>query len=254
MRSLLIGPVRSECSRRLTVRAAEARLPNVSPAQLTAHQNPCVGSPRSEDAGGRLTSRGFETFSRASVVAKCGLEEKLGALATLGALTRQTVDNAFSGRDVFWGISQEDDLTPQRQGEKLMAEIISGGFDKGLSAAFRDEKKQQTFRELLKDYAGVVKASEFIERQLVTTNGYRFAKYVEPDYPSLGAAALVLGRVDLRLGIDPATGKVRSVTVIRGQTELAERASNAAQNWQFEPSSIDSESINVAIDFRFRCP
>lgn len=254
VRSILIGPVRSECFRRLTVRAAEVRVPSVSPAQLTAHQNPCAGSSRSEDAGGRLTSGGFGTFSRASVVAKCGLEEKLGALPTLGALTERTVGSALGGRDVFWGISQEEDLIPQRQGEKLIPEIVSGAFDKGLSAAFRDQQKQQTFRDLLKDYAGVVKASELIERQLVTTNGYRVAKYVEPDYPSLGAAALVLGKVDLRLGIDPATGKVRSVTVIRGQTELAERASKAAQNWQFELSSIDSESINVAVDFRFRCP
>lgn len=253
VRSILIGPVRPECPRRLTVRAAEARLPNISPDQLTANQNPCNGNPRSEDKATRSVV-GFGTISRAGVVAKCGMEEKVGSLTSLGALTRQTVDRAFSGRDIFWGISQEEDLIPQYEGEKLIAEIISGGFDKGLSAAFRDEKKQQTFRDLLKDYTGVVRASEFIERRLVTSNDYRITKYVEPDYPSLGVAALVLGKVELRLGIDPAAGNVRSVTVIHGQTELAERASKAAQNWEFEPGSIDSESINVVVDFKFRCP
>ncbi len=219
VRSILIGPIRPECPRRLTVRAAEARLPNISPAQLTADQNPCVGSPRSEETGGHLNSARFATFSRASVVAKCGMEEKVGSLPSLGALTQQIVNNAFDGRDVFWGISQEEDLIPQRQGEKLIPEILSGSFDKGLGAAFRDEQKQRTFRDLLKGYTGVVKASEFVEGRLVIANGYRLAEYAEPDYPSLGVAALVLGKVDLRLAINPATGKVRSVTVIRGQTE-----------------------------------
>ena len=98
------------------------------------------------------------------------------------------------------------------------------------------------------------KASEFVDRRLVNANGYRVTKYVEPDYPSLGVAALVLGKVDLRLGIDPDTGQVRNVTVVHGQTELAERASKAAQGWQFEPKSLYSDSITVAVDFRFRCP
>ena len=191
VRSILIGPVRSECPRRLTVRAAEARLHNISPAQLTANQNPCKGSPRSGDTGGQLAGVRFETFIRAGVIAKCGLEEKLGSLSSLGALTDKTVKGAFGGRDIFWGISQEEDLIPQRQGEKLLAEIRAGAFDKGLNVAFRDEGRQRTFRDLLMDYAGVVKTSELIERQLITTNGSRVAKYVEPDYPSLGVAALV---------------------------------------------------------------
>ncbi len=252
VRSVLIGPVRPECPRRLTVRAAEARLPNISPAQLTAVQNPCNGNPGSEDKAARGAD-GFGTITRSGVIAKCGSEEKVGTLGSLGALTERTVERAFGGRDLFWGISQEEDLVPQRQGEKLISEIRSGAFDKGLNAAFRDDGRQRTFRDLLMDYAGVVKASEFIERRLVTANGYRVAKYVEPGYPSLGVAALVLGKVDLRLGIDPATGEVRSVTVIRGQSELAERTVKAAQSWHFEPKAVDSESITVAVDFRFQC-
>lgn len=251
VRSILIGPVRSEC--RLTVRAAEAILPNISPAQLTAAQNPCIGNPRRE-AKTTGTVVGFSTIRRSGVVAKCGLEERVATLASLGALIEKIGEGAFIGRDVLWGISQDQDVAPQRLGEKLIPEMRSGAFDKGLNAAFGDERKQRTLGELLMDYAGVVKASEFIERQLVTTNGYRVTKYVEPDYPSLGVAALVLGKVELRLGIDPVMGTVGNVAVIRGQSELAERASKAAQSWQFEPSSIDSDSITVAVDFRFRCP
>lgn len=197
---------------------------------------------------------GFGTISRSGVIAKCGSEEKVGTVESLGVLIERTVEKALGGRDLFWGISQEEDLVPQLQGNKLIAEIISGAYDKGLSAAFRDEKKKQIFRDLLKDYAGVVKASEFVERRLVTANRTQLTKYVQPDYPSLGAASLVLGKVDLRLRIDRATGEVRNVTVIGGQAELVERASKAAQNWQFEPKSLDSESITVAVDFRFRCP
>jgi hypothetical protein len=144
--------------------------------------------------GGHIRVSRFGTFSRDSVVAKCGLEEILGALPSLGALIHQIVDGAFGGRDVFWGISQEEDLEPQRLGAKLIPELVSGEFDKGLNAAFRDEQKQRTFRDLLKDYAGVVKASELVERQLVATNGYRLTKYLQPEYPSLGVAALLLGK------------------------------------------------------------
>ena len=253
VRSILIGPVRPECPRRVTIRAAEERLPNISPAQLTADQNPCNGNPRTEDKTAR-SADGFGTISRSGVIAKCGSAEKVGTLGSLGALTERTVERALGGRDLFWGISQEEDLVPQRRGENLIPEIVSGNFDKGLDAAFGDERRLRTFRDLLNDYAGVVKASEHIERRLVITNGYRVAKYVEPDYPSLGVAALVLGKVDLRLGIDPDTGQVRNVTVVHGQTELAERASKAAQGWQFEPKSLYSDSITVAVDFRFRCP
>lgn len=49
IRSILIGPVRLECPRRLTVRAAEARLPNVSPVQSADKQNPCNGGLQSKD-------------------------------------------------------------------------------------------------------------------------------------------------------------------------------------------------------------
>lgn len=73
--SIMIGPIRHECPRRLTVRAAEARLPNISPAQLTTGQNPCNGNPRSEDKTARSVFR-FGTISRAGVVTKCGLEDR----------------------------------------------------------------------------------------------------------------------------------------------------------------------------------
>jgi hypothetical protein len=256
VRSILIAPVRLACPRRLTVRAVEARLSNVTPAQLTVSRNPCDGDRRSDDIGGNLRSVRSETFSRAAAVAKCGSEEKLGSLSNLGALAQRTVDGAFGPRDVFWGDSEGEDLKPQLQGDKLIPEITSGRFDKGLNAAFRDEASRtpRSFRDLLKDYAGVVSAREFVDRRLIAGNGYRVVKYVEPDYPPLGVAALVLGKVDLRLGIDPATGQVRNIMVIRGQAELAERASKAAQSWQFAPDSIKSESITVAVDFRFRCP
>jgi len=111
-----------------------------------------------------------------------------------------------------------------------------------------------TFRYLLKDYAGVLKASEFVTRQLVPADKYQITKYVEPDYPSLGIAALILGTVNLRLRIDASTGEVQNVIEARGQAELAERASKAARQWRFTPNSVQSDSIAVAVDFRFRCP
>jgi len=253
VRYILITPVRS-CPRTLTVRAAETRLPKILPAQLTSSQNPCDGSSQRKDAN--VPGNAFPTFSmtRAGIVAKCGLEERLATLPQLDALTRQIVDRAFGSREIFWGISEEEDLEPQREGNKLISEIASGRFDKGLNAVFRDGQLQRTFRDVLKDYTGIVKASDFVDRRLVTTNRYQFTKYIEPDYPLLGVAALVLGKVDLQLRIDTSTGEVRNVTVMRGQAELAERASRAAQSWHFEPNSIDSESITVAVDFRFRCP
>jgi len=253
VRYVLMTPVRL-CPHSLTVRAAEARLPNTSPAQLTIDQNPCDGTLRSQGANTpRNVASRFSTY-RTGIVAKCGLEEKSGTLPQLDALIRRIIDRAFGSREVFWGISEEEDLEPQRQGDKLVSEIASGSFDKGLKAAFREERTQRTFRDLLKDYSGVMEAREFVDRPLVTANGYRFIKYVEPDYPALGVAALLLGKVEFQLRVDTGTGEVQNVAVVRGQEELAERARKAARNWQFEPQSLDSELINVAVDFKFRCP
>ena len=255
IRYVHIGPVRT-CPRprNLSVRAAETRLRNVSPTELSRALNPCDTRVREYPDRKREDVR--FTFEHAGIVATCGSVEISAGGTRYYELAQQIANIAFGSREVFWGMSEEEDLEPQRVAEKLLPEIAGGRYDAGMSAAFGSQltPRPARFREVLSEYAGIVRASAFVTRKMLPEGNYEMLHYVEPAYPSLGVASLILGTVDLRLEIDPSSGGVRDVMVTGGPSELAERTRMAALDWQFAPKSVKSRTIRVGVDFKFQCP
>lgn len=72
-------------------------------------------------------------------------------------------------------------------------------------------------------------------------------KTVEPVYSNFARRACIEGEVRLELGIDH-DGVPRRIRVLRGSPELAESAVAAAEQWRFEPASLNEEPI--AFDYR----
>lgn len=70
---------------------------------------------------------------------------------------------------------------------------------------------------------------------------------VPPVYSNFARRACMEGEVRLELGIDR-DGIPRRIRVLRGSPELSESAIAAAEQWKFEPASLDGRA--VAFDYR----
>ncbi len=274
-----IAPFSPYCSRTI-VQAAEAKVPNISPAQLVKNNNPCGVSPKALHAALRKyaqTGGVFETISF-GISARCGdssvslqlpipekvnrtlMEKAHPAMARIWDLPSEITDRAFEPNDIFFGRTAEDELALERAGEKLVPDLISGRFDAGLAAAVKGGVgtwHSPNFKSLLESYRGPVSAMEanasFVPR-LVNADAYRFDRFVAPKYPVLAMQAQVEGNVELRITLDRATGIVESASAISGHPLLKAPAIAAAEQWRFAPNSADSGSLTVTLDFAPRCP
>ena len=263
IRYLRIAPTNVFCPK-LIVQAVEARMPNVSPAQLLKNNNPCSVKPASLRAAVKKYTRKvglFETISF-GVVAKCGsssvplrlpISEQLDMkrmksahpeIARLWDIASDITDPAFGPKDIFHDRTEEDDLVLQRAGEKLISELISGRYDIGLAAAVTGNVgawPSPSFRSLLDSYHGPISATEAKASyvpQLVNADAYRLTHYVAPKYPPLAMQARIQGKVELQLALDPATGEVHSLSAVSGHALLKPSAIEAARQWRFALESL----------------
>ncbi len=280
IRYIRVAPLSVFCERSMIVQSAEAVVRNESPAKLLQHNNLCAIRPIDLKAAiQRYPGRegAFETISF-GIVAQCGdslqtfavpIPEKVNLkklkaarpeFARLWDLTSDITDRAFGDKDNFHDRSEEDDAALQKAGAKLVPELISGRYDRGLTAAHSGNVGRaghMTFRSLLKTYGGPISASDagrpFVPT-LVNANAYRFDRYIAPKYPPLAMQARIQGKVELQLTVQPATGEVEKVIAISGHPILTPAALEAAKHWHFEVSAISGETLNVTLDFALTCP
>jgi TonB family protein len=74
-------------------------------------------------------------------------------------------------------------------------------------------------------------------------------KYIEPEYPRAAAIRGIGGRGIFRLTINPKTGEVDEVIVLKstGVTLLNESCAKAFLSWRFQPGSVSQ----VVVPFEF---
>lgn len=82
---------------------------------------------------------------------------------------------------------------------------------------------------------------------------YRFVKYVAPERSLLMLSARISGLVRLRVHVEPTTGQVTNVDVLRGAPLLAAEATRASRLWQFERGSVTGEPLDVYLNFSMDC-
>lgn len=278
VRYIRLAPASAYCARTI-VQAAEARVSGKSPAQLIGQNNPCAVNPRTFRATLPKPRKNLSAFEATSygIVAQCGdtsislglpiaqevdleqLKSTHPALARLWSLSSEIVESTFGNKDVFHDRSEAEDSALQQAGEKLVPELIAGGYDRGLMEARRGNvggAKELYFRTLLSDYRGrmtdsEVKQSE--EPKLKNAAAYRFANFVAPKYPRLALQARISGEVDLVLKVNPETGEVLEAEASKGHRLLGESATEAARRWRFEPGSLKGNTLSLTIDYALPC-
>ncbi|HEV1285978.1 MAG TPA: energy transducer TonB [Bryobacteraceae bacterium] len=264
---------------RIILQSAEARIRDKSPGDLVKTANPCAVNPRSLAAEVKRYPRSESVFEAISfgIVAECGpasvtlglpmpqtvdlklLGRENPMMARLWDLASEITDQAFGPKDIFHDRTDEDDLALQRAGESVVAEMVDGKYDVGLSAAVRGnvgEWRSAKFRDLLSGYKGLISANDqkvSYVPQLLNPQSYRFARFEAPKYPPLARQAHIEGKVELRLTLEPATGQVRDAVAVSGHRLLTPSAIDAAKQWIFVPESINSGSASVTLDFVLRC-
>jgi TonB family protein len=265
---------------RMVVQSAEARLPGKSISDLIETTNPCAIQPRAFRAALKdYATRGsvLETISfglvascrSSDVVFELPIPEKVDMnrlkrehpnIANLWNLASFMTDAAFGLKDIFHDRTEDDDMTLQRAGEKIVPELMSGTYDAGLTAAVKGgvgEWKSPSFRGLLEDYRGPVSATEAnrtFTAQLLNSSEYKFDHYVTPKYPPLAQQAQIQGKVELQLALNPSTGEVVDVSAISGHQLLARTAIDAAKQWRFRPESLNSEMLRATLSYEPHCP
>lgn len=265
---------------RLIVESVEARVPHKTPGELTEANNPCAVEPRALNAALPKYIRSVGSFEsiRIGVVARCGLasvslglppveEKDFGRLqkahpklARLWNLSSDITDRIFGQSDPFHHRTDAQEMAMQQAGDKRVPDLMSGRYDLGLSTAIgqnAESGRSTTFRSLLADYRGPVGAAEArIDYIAESTDAqaYEFAHFAVPTYPALAKMARIVGKVKLRLRVETATGRVTDVSPVSGHPLLASSATEAARKWLFTPDSIQSEFLNLTVDFVLRCP
>jgi len=70
---------------------------------------------------------------------------------------------------------------------------------------------------------------------------------VEPVYPPLARKMRLSGTVKIEVVVTP-NGTVKDARIVGGHPVLANAALDAAKQWRFEPSNVESSGV---IDFKF---
>ena len=264
---------------RMIVQSAEAKLAR-SPSELVKPSNPCAVKPGELDAAVKKYARSDGVFEAISfgLVAQCGASEvvlrlpisqqvDLGrlrranrAMADLWDLASKITDSAFGANNIFHGRTDAEDLKLQRSGEKVVPELISGEYDVALAAAVRGNVgtwKTPRFRGLLASSRGVVTAEEARAGPVPTlldAGTYQFSHFVVPKYPPLAMQARIQGKVELRLTLEPDSGRVLQVEAVAGHPLLKPSAIDAATQWRFKPHSRPSQGVSLTLEYALRCP
>jgi Gram-negative bacterial TonB protein C-terminal len=258
-----VAPLDYVCPRVVTVKKVEARLRGTSIAALIKDNNPCAISSERAQEEIRSHSRGSAVDDDVAIgiVSMCRGKEVVqrfpyGALLDTKKLPRQVrrlrelswdiQKIAFGDRRLFYEISEAEDEQLQVAGRDLVDELKSQGFDKGFANG-------ESFARDLADYRGVVRSKVEQFGELENAASYRFAHYEPAKYPPLAQQARIMGKVELDLLVDPASGEVKDVVPYSGHALLIPPAERAVKLWRFEPGSV-SDKIRAVVDFQFRCP
>ena len=110
-------------------------------------------------------------------------------------------------------------------------------------------------RTLLHDYRPGFKAPEFAPK-LENAEQFHFIKYMAPVYPEMAKPAGTSSpRINMRLIIDPETGKTTKAIVLSGHPLLNESAIHAVLQWQFDLSLQDPKrSLKLVLIYSLACP
>jgi hypothetical protein len=277
VRYIRVAPLNHWCAGVVTVKAVEARLKNMTPSGIVGRTNPCrTDQRRLEQALLRPSKTRVSVFDTASwgIVAQCSGKERVlslpipeeahldrlkrsdSDLARLWSLVHEVVTRAFGEKSMFYDIPKDQDLELQRKAEGVVPDLLSGKYDRGLSAACSGGVlgcRDKGFSDDLKGYRGVVADARPVGN-LENRDTYRFFRFEDPTYPVLAQQARIQGEVELQLDLDRETGAVVRASSLSGHKLLQPAAEAGAKQWRFDPSSLTSDAVKVVVNYSLDCP
>jgi TonB family protein len=173
------------------------------------------------------------------------------AMRELREVPYRLIQAAFGSNVLSDGSSSSEaqDLDYQRAGAEVIERLRSGAYDAG----FAGQGSKSKLSEVLRDYTGP-RPKRAPAGRLLNAGDFHLAHFVAPVYPQIAKAARVSGQVKLNVEADQQTGLVTSVSVASGHPMLVQAATEAAQQWRFDSSSIPKQPVTAVIEFSLRCP
>ena len=263
-----IAPANSYCVRAVTVKAVERLLPGTTVKSI-AKKPLCSLDEGNVASAIKAAGRGGGVIDDTvgfTIVAKCGaaggffdlpyvesidfkwLEKNRPSVAALYYLSENIRKRVFGKDFSFYGVSSEQDDAFQQLGARVVPSLRAGLYDQAFSP-------DGPLSVVMDDYTGPVdeRPPSFVP-QLADASAFHFTKYRAPTFPQLAVLARIQGDVTLKLAIDVSSGNVKDAMAISGHPLLQNAAIAAAREWQFQPDSQLSESVELTLKFELRCP
>ncbi len=160
----------------------------------------------------------------------------------------------LAGTRAFGTFPSYDIVPPEMQAklrpadEAVLRELKTGRYDAGLRAI-----SAKTFQE---DVANLsTNAGDGSTVRLKHDGVPGFEHYEEPSAPPLAKMARLTGRVEMEFRANAESGAVAEVTILSGNSLLAEAVQDAAKKWRVSPGSdARKRPVHLSFEFHFECP
>lgn len=204
----------------------------------------------------------FDTASH-TVVARCGTSEKVFQLPIPEAVDFKKLKGIDRGLRPLWDLAGEissdtfgkdfsfysagttEQQTFLKLGAQLLPILQSGAYD----AAF----DKNYLQGLLEAYNGPAEEPDPFHVGF-TSSPEEWVRAPLPAYPALAKQARIFGEVHLIVALDPQTGSVTHAKSLSGHPLLADTVIAALKSWQYREGAAPKDSVEVRIDFSYRCP
>jgi TonB family protein len=143
--------------------------------------------------------------------------------------------------DPFEGATPQERAAREALGTTLVPFLRAGRYAEYLERSLSKYTAPPTERE--------PSWSEIVDRESLN-----LAEYVEPTMPPIAISARVFGDVRVRIRADTTSGAVTNVEALSGSPLLMPSALEAIRKWRFAPGAAPTDTLDVTVRFRQRCP
>jgi TonB family protein len=208
-----------------------------------------------------IRSRATENTVAYTIVATCGSEQRVFRVPYVKTIDlkvlRKLSPNAADIVDLYSNIESRffhgellnnskhpKDQKLQATAQRFLPDLKSGRFDAGFD--------QNRLKDLLQMYQGPIAAVRLVPK-VVDFDKWKFLSFVDPTYPEEARESKVETKVELEITVDPASGYVKGLRIVRGNRLFTEASTDAAIQWIFDPAQNLTNPVKITLDYSLGC-
>lgn len=263
LRYFRFAPAAEFCPRTITIRGAKKES-RVKLDQILQPRSPCSISENDfQQSVARASSKARSTTGAVAytIVANCSAGQKtfkvpyvetvdLKRLRSQSAAVAEVVElyssleARFFHGDQISRIKHPKDQQLQLNAQAFVEALKSGRFDVGFESG--------RLQEILEMYKGPLSAVE-PEPKLLDFEKWKLTSYVDPSYPTVEKPPKVETKVELEVSVDPTSGHVKSLRILRGNPLFNASTTDAAVQWSFDPAQSVFNPLKLTVDYSLGC-